>query len=64
MITGEPIPVEKTAGDDVVGGTMNGSGSFRFTASRVGSDTFLAQIVRLVEDAQASKPPVQALADR
>ena len=64
MITGEPIPVEKTAGDDVVGGTVNGSGSFRFTALRVGSDTFLAQIVRLVEDAQASKPPVQALADR
>lgn len=64
MITGEPIPVEKTAGDEVVGGTVNGAGSFRFRAARVGSDTVLSQIVRLVEEAQASKPPVQALADK
>lgn len=64
MITGEPTPVEKVEGAEVVGGTVNGAGSFRFTASRVGSDTVLAQIVRLVEEAQASKPPVQALADQ
>ncbi len=64
MITGEPLPVEKTEGDEIVGGTVNGAGSFRFAATRVGGDTVLAQIVRLVEEAQASKPPVQALADQ
>ena len=64
MITGEPIPVEKSTGDEVVGGTVNGAGAFVFRAARVGSETVLAQIVRLVEEAQASKPPVQALADR
>ncbi len=64
MITGEPIPVEKTEGEDVVGGTVNGAGAFYFRAAHVGSETVLAQIVRLVEEAQASKPPVQALADQ
>ena len=64
MLTGEPIPVEKSAGDEVVGGTINGSGWFRFRATRVGRDTALAQIVRLVEDAQATKAPIQRLADR
>jgi P-type Cu+ transporter len=64
MITGEPVPVEKSAGDEVVGGTINGHSSFSFTATRVGSDTVLAQIIRMVEDAQASRPPIQRLADR
>jgi Cu+-exporting ATPase len=63
MLTGESLPVEKTAGDPVYGATMNRSGSFRMTATRVGSDSALAQIVRLVEQAQASKAPVQRLAD-
>ncbi|MEP0546356.1 MAG: heavy metal translocating P-type ATPase [Rhodothermales bacterium] len=64
MVTGEPVPVEKGEGDEVVGGTVNGTGSFVFRASRVGADTVLAQIVRLVGEAQASRPPIQALADR
>ena len=64
MLTGESIPVEKGAGDEVVGGTINGSGSFRFRAVRVGRDTALAQIVRMVEDAQATKAPIQRVADR
>ncbi|MFQ5408981.1 MAG: heavy metal translocating P-type ATPase [Anaerolineales bacterium] len=64
MLTGEPLPVEKRAGDTVVGATMNRSGSFRFEATRVGSETALAQIVRMVEEAQGSKAPIQALADR
>jgi Cu+-exporting ATPase len=64
MITGEPVPVEKAPGAEVTGGTVNGSGAFLFRATRVGSDTVLAQIIRFVEEAQASKPPVQALADR
>jgi Cu+-exporting ATPase len=64
LLTGEAMPVEKGAGDEVVGGTLNGSGSFRFEATRVGRDTALAAIVRLVRDAQASRPPVQRLADR
>jgi Cu+-exporting ATPase len=64
MITGEPVPVEKKAGAEVVGGTVNGGGSFLLRATRVGSDTALAQIIRFVEQAQGSKPPVQALADR
>lgn len=63
MITGESLPVTKRAGDEVVGGTLNGSGSFRFEATRVGRDTVLAQIVRLVQDAQGSKAPIQRLAD-
>jgi Cu+-exporting ATPase len=64
MLTGESLPVEKGAGDEVVGGTINGSGSFRFRALRVGRDTALAQIVRMVEDAQATKAPIQRVADR
>ena len=64
MISGEPVPVEKQDGSEVTGGTVNGTGTFTFTASRVGADTVLAQIIRLVENAQAAKPPIQALADR
>ncbi|HEY5997991.1 MAG TPA: heavy metal translocating P-type ATPase [bacterium] len=64
MLTGESIPVEKGPGDRVAGATVNGTGSFRFRAERVGRDTVLAQIVRLVEQAQGSKAPIQALADR
>ena len=64
MLTGESIPVEKNAGDNVIGATMNKLGSFKFRATKVGADTALAQIVRLVEDAQGSKAPVQRFADR
>ena len=64
MVTGEPVPVEKAEGEGVVGGTVNGAGSVLVRAERVGADTTLAQIVRLVEEAQASRPPIQALADR
>ncbi len=64
MVTGEPIPVEKAAGDRVIGGTLNGEGAFEMEATAVGSETALAQIVRLVQQAQASKPPIQKLADR
>jgi P-type Cu+ transporter len=64
LLTGEPLPVEKQAGDEVVGGTINGSGSFRFEATKVGRDTALAQIVRLVQEAQGEKAPIQRLADR
>ncbi len=64
MISGEPIPVGKRAGDEVVGGTVNQTGAFRYRASRVGADTVLAQIIRMVEEAQAGKPPIQQLADR
>lgn len=64
MVTGEPMPVTKTVGDEVVGATINESGSFQFRASRVGKDTVLAQIVRLVQAAQNSKAPVQKMADR
>ena len=64
MITGEPVPVEKSEGDEVVGGTINQSGSLTFTATRVGNDTTLQQIVRMVEEAQGSKLPIQALVDR
>ena len=63
MVTGELMPVGKRAGDEVIGGTLNGSGSFTFRATRVGRDTVLAQIVRLVQDAQGSKAPIQRLAD-
>ncbi|MGC8833032.1 MAG: heavy metal translocating P-type ATPase [Armatimonadota bacterium] len=63
MLTGEPLPVEKGPGDQVTGGTINLTGSFKFRAGRVGSDTVLAQIIRLVEEAQGSKAPIQRLAD-
>jgi P-type Cu+ transporter len=64
MLSGEPLPVEKGPGDEVTGATVNGTGSFRFRVTRVGSDTVLAQIIRLVEEAQGSKAPIQRLADR
>ncbi|MDZ4654886.1 MAG: heavy metal translocating P-type ATPase [Coriobacteriia bacterium] len=64
MLTGESIPVEKRDGDEVIGATLNRLGSFRFRATKVGADTALAQIVRLVEEAQGSKAPVQRFADR
>ncbi|HSE19061.1 MAG TPA: heavy metal translocating P-type ATPase [Pyrinomonadaceae bacterium] len=63
MITGEPIPVQKDAGDRVVGATVNGTGSFVMRAERVGSETLLAQIVQMVADAQRSRAPIQKLAD-
>jgi len=64
MITGEPVPVAKQPGDPVVGGTVNRNGSLRFRATSVGGDTVLAQIIRMVENAQAEKPAIQAVADR
>jgi Cu+-exporting ATPase len=64
MISGEPIPVEKTAGDKVTGGTVNGTGGFVMEAQRVGGDTLLAQIVRMVGEAQRSRAPIQRLADQ
>jgi Cu+-exporting ATPase len=64
MISGEPIPVEKTAGSKVTGGTVNGTGSFIMMARRVGSETLLAQIVRMVSEAQRSRAPIQKLADQ
>ena len=64
MITGESVPVEKNAGDRVIGSTINRTGSFKFQATKVGKDTVLAQIIRMVEEAQGSKAPVQRLADR
>jgi P-type Cu+ transporter len=63
MVTGEPIPVEKTAGTKLTGGTVNGTGTFVMEAQRVGSDTLLAQIVRMVSEAQRSRAPIQRLAD-
>ena len=64
MMTGESVPAEKEPGDDVVGGTINGTGTFRFRATKIGKDTLLAQIVRMVEEAQASKAPIQRLVDQ
>ena len=64
MITGEPVPVTKATGDPVTGGTVNGAGSFRFRATRVGADTTLSQIIRMVEEAQGAKLPIQGLVDR
>lgn len=64
MVTGEPMPVQKNIGDSVVSGTINTSGSFTFKATKVGSETLLAQIIKMVEDAQGSKAPIQALADK
>ena len=63
MITGESLPVEKRAGDEVIGGTMNKTGAFKFEATKVGKETALSQIIRLVEEAQGSKAPIQKLAD-
>jgi Cu+-exporting ATPase len=63
MVTGESLPVTKGPGDPVVGATINQTGAFRFRATRVGSDTMLSQIIRLVEQAQSSKAPIQRLAD-
>ncbi|MGD8776730.1 MAG: heavy metal translocating P-type ATPase, partial [Syntrophobacterales bacterium] len=64
MLTGEPIPVDKVPGDAVVGATINSQGLLKFQATKVGKDTALAQIIRLVQEAQGSKAPIQALADR
>lgn len=64
MITGEPMPVSKKVGDTVVGGTLNTSGSFTFKATKVGSETLLAHIIKMVEEAQGSRAPIQALADK
>jgi len=63
MVTGESIPVEKNVGDEVIGATINKTGSFRFEATKVGKDTMLARIIRLVDEAQGSKAPIQRLAD-
>ncbi len=64
MLTGEPIPVDKTPGAKITGGTINGEGRLKFEATKVGKDTALARIIRLVQEAQGSKAPIQALADR
>ncbi len=64
MVTGESVPVKKQPGDEVIGATINKTGSFKFRATRVGKDTVLAQIVKMVEDAQGSKAPIQKLADQ
>ena len=64
MLTGEPLPVARGPGGKVVGGTLNQTGVLHFRATRLGADTVLAQIIRLVQEAQAEKPPIQALADR
>jgi len=63
MLTGESIPVDKRAGDEVIGGTINKHGSFKFKATKVGADTALSQIIKIVEEAQGSKAPIQRLAD-
>ena len=63
MITGESMPIEKQVGDEVIGGTLNKTGSFRFTATKVGKDTALATIIRMVKDAQGSKAPIQRVVD-
>jgi len=64
MISGEPIPVDKKIGDQVIGSTINKQGAFRFKATKVGSDTMLSQIIKLVEEAQGSRAPIQGLADK
>lgn len=64
MVSGESIPVDKTIGDDVIGATINKQGYIKFKATKIGSDTMLAQIVRMVEEAQGSRAPIQALVDK
>jgi len=64
MVTGESIPVEKKAGDKVVGATINKNGAFKFKAEKIGKETFLSQVIRLVEEARGSKAPVEELADK
>ncbi len=64
MMTGEPMPVSKTAGAEVIGGTLNTSGAFNYRVTKTGKDTLLAQIIQLVEDAQSTKLPIQALVDQ
>ncbi len=64
MVTGEPLPIEKTAGNPVTGGTVNATGSFRMRAERVGSETLLSQIVQMVSEAQRTRAPIQRLADK
>lgn len=63
MITGESMPVEKQVGDEVIGATLNKTGSFKFRATKVGKDTALANIIRMVQDAQGSKAPIQRVVD-
>jgi P-type Cu+ transporter len=63
MLTGESIPVEKKAGDEVIGATINKTGTFKFEALKIGKDTVLSQIIQMVEEAQGNKPPIQRLAD-
>jgi P-type Cu+ transporter len=63
MVTGESLPVKKQVGDEVIGSTINKTGSFKFRTTRIGKDTFLAQIVKMVQDAQGSRAPIQKLAD-
>ena len=64
MVTGEPMPAQKKIGDGIVSGTINTTGSFTFKATKIGSETLLAQIIKMVEEAQGSKAPIQALADK
>lgn len=64
MISGEPVPVQKKSGDTVIAGTINSTGSFTFTATKIGSETLLSHIIAMVENAQGSKAPIQALADK
>ncbi|HEY5840605.1 MAG TPA: heavy metal translocating P-type ATPase, partial [Mycobacterium sp.] len=64
MVTGEPIPATKVAGDPIIGATINQTGAFRYRATKVGADTMLAQIIKLVREAQGSKAPIQRLADK
>ena len=64
MVSGESIPIEKNPGDKVIGATLNKTGAFKFKAEKIGKDTFLAQVIRLVEEAQGSKAPVEELADK
>lgn len=64
MITGEPIPVDKTIGDNLIGGTINKHGALKFKAKKIGADTVLSQIIEMVDEAQGSKAPIQGLADR